>query len=113
MKVRQCVKCDENYSLGDLGYVLVPQADPQVIIFVQQDLLLAGVSDAAGLIPGEKKTNLCQKQLFVYSDCEIQASVLLVDVVLDRQQVVAHGLEGELVQDGRHGVKCPVQDDQL
>lgn len=108
------MKCDENYSLGDLGYVLVPQADPQVIIFVQQDLLLTGVPDATGVIPGEKnKTHLCQKQQFAYSNCEIQPLVLLVDVVLDRQQVVAHGLEGELVQDGRHGVKCPVQDDQL
>lgn len=39
------------YSLGDLCYVLVPQADPQIIIFMQQDLLLAGVSDATGLVP--------------------------------------------------------------
>lgn len=39
--------------------------------------------------------------------------VLLVDVVLDWQQVVAHSLEGKLMQDRRHGVECPVQDDQL
>lgn len=36
-----------------------------------------------------------------------------VDVVFDGQQVVAHGLEGELMQDGGDGVKSPVQDDQL
>lgn len=42
-----------SYSLGHLGYVLVPQADPQVIVLVQEDLLLTGVADAAGLIPGE------------------------------------------------------------
>lgn len=41
------------------------------------------------------------------------AFFVLVDVVFDGQQVVAHGLEGELVQDGRDGVKRPVQDDQL
>lgn len=40
-------------------------------------------------------------------------SFILVDVVLDGQQVVAHGLEGELVQDWRDGVERPVQDDQL
>lgn len=39
--------------------------------------------------------------------------VLLVDIVLDWQQVIAHSLEGKLVQDRRHRVKCPVQDDQL
>ncbi len=38
---------------------------------------------------------------------------VLVDVVLNGQQVVAHGLEGELMQDRGDGVKRPVQDDQL
>lgn len=38
---------------------------------------------------------------------------VLVDVVFDGQQVVAHSLEGKLMQDGRDGVKRPVQDDQL
>jgi len=38
---------------------------------------------------------------------------LLVDVVHDGQQVVAHGLEGELVEDWGHRVEGPVQDDEL
>lgn len=50
-------KYDEKYSLGDLCYVLVPQADPQIIIFMQQDLLLPRVSDATGLVPEEEKSN--------------------------------------------------------
>lgn len=45
------------YSLGDLSYVLVPQADPQIVIFMQQDLLLTRVSDATGLIPEEDKAD--------------------------------------------------------
>lgn len=38
---------------------------------------------------------------------------LLVDVIFDGEQVVAHGLEGELMQHGGDRVKRPVQDDQL
>lgn len=38
---------------------------------------------------------------------------ILVDVVFDGQQVVAHGLEGELVQDGGDGIEGSVQDDEL
>lgn len=71
-----------------------------------------------GKVP--RKVPLCQKnELAVagaYSRCKIHIAgvfVLLVDVVLDWQQVVAHSLEGKLVQDRRHRVKCPVQDDQL
>ena len=37
----------------------------------------------------------------------------LVDIVLNGQQVVAHGLESELMQDGGHRVKSSVQDDEL
>jgi hypothetical protein len=38
---------------------------------------------------------------------------LLVDVVFNAQQVIAHGLQGELVEDGGHRVEGPVQDDEL
>lgn len=38
---------------------------------------------------------------------------LPVDVVLDGQQVVGHGLQRQLVQEGGHGVKTAVQDQQL
>lgn len=41
-------------------------------------------------------------------DCTV-----LVDVVLDGQQVVAHGLEGELMEDWGDRVETSVQDDQL
>lgn len=41
------------YSLGHLGYVFVSQAHPQVIVFVQQNLLHPGVSHPAGLISEE------------------------------------------------------------
>lgn len=41
------------------------------------------------------------------------AFYVLVDVVFDGQQVVAHSLEGQLMQDRRDRVKRPVQDDQL
>lgn len=60
---------------------------------------------------------LSEKKLPVvvtYYNCKIhvmRVSVLLVDIVLDWQQVIAHSLEGKLVQDRRHRVKCPVQDD--
>lgn len=37
----------------------------------------------------------------------------LVDVVLDRQQVVAHRLEGQLVQHRGSRVKAAVQDEEL
>jgi len=37
----------------------------------------------------------------------------LVDVVLDGQQVVAHRLEGQLVQHGGSGVEAAVQDEEL
>lgn len=37
--------------------MLVPQADPQIVVFVQQDLLLTRVSDATGLIPDEEKSD--------------------------------------------------------
>lgn len=55
--VKRCEKYDGEYSLGDLSYVLVPQADPQIVIFMQQDLLLTRVSDATGLIPEEGKSD--------------------------------------------------------
>lgn len=48
-----------------------------------------------------------------YSAIGPEMDGLLVDVVLDGQQIVAHGLEGELMQDGGHWVKRPVQDYQL
>lgn len=38
---------------------------------------------------------------------------LLVDVALDAQQVVGHGLQRELMQQRRHRVKASVQDDEL
>lgn len=38
---------------------------------------------------------------------------LPVDVVLDGQQVVGHGLQRQLVQEGGHGVEAAVQDQQL
>ena len=38
---------------------------------------------------------------------------LLVDVVLDAQQVIAHGLEGEFMEDGRDWVKASVQNQEL
>lgn len=66
-----------------------------------------------------KTQTLSEKKLPVavtYCNSEIHVTrvfVLLVDIVLDWQQVIAHSLEGKLVQDRRHGVKCPVQDDQL
>lgn len=44
------------YSLGHLSYVFVSQAHPQVIVFMQQYLFLARVSNAAGLIPEDKKS---------------------------------------------------------
>lgn len=47
---------NEKYSLGHLGYVFVSQAHPQVIVFMQKDLFLTWVSDAAGLISGEEST---------------------------------------------------------
>lgn len=40
-------------------------------------------------------------------------TALLVDIVVDGQQVVAHSLEGELMEDGGHRVEGPVQDDEL
>ena len=43
----------EGHSLGDLGYVFVSQADPEIVVLVQQNLLLAGVAHTAGVIPGE------------------------------------------------------------
>ncbi len=49
------MKYEEKYSLGHLSYVFVPQAHPQVIVFMQQNFLLTRVSDATGLIPEEKK----------------------------------------------------------
>lgn len=59
-------KYDEKYLLGDLCYVFVPQTDPQIIIFMQQDLLLTRVSDATGLVPEEEKSkttpNLVRKK---------------------------------------------------
>lgn len=57
MDVKKREKYDGKYSLGDLSYVLVPQADPQIVIFMQQDLLLTRVSDATGLIPEEEKSD--------------------------------------------------------
>ncbi len=39
--------------------------------------------------------------------------VLPVDIIFDGQQVVGHGLEGELVQKRRHSIKSSVQNDQL
>lgn len=61
------IKYEEKYSLGHLGYVFVSQAHPQVIVLMQQDLLLTGVSHAAGIVPGERISVLlhksCQLQL--------------------------------------------------
>lgn len=39
--------------------------------------------------------------------------LLLVDIILNGEQVVAHSLEGKLMQYRRDWVKRPVQDDQL
>lgn len=38
---------------------------------------------------------------------------LPVDVVLDGQQVIGHGLQRQLMQEGGHGVEAAVQDQQL
>lgn len=62
----------------------------------------------------KRKKKTLSETKFAYSNCKIFiVRVLLVDVVLDWQQVIAHSLEGELMQDRWHRVKCPVQDDQL
>lgn len=42
-----------------------------------------------------------------------QRLLILVDVIFNGQQVVAHSLKGELVQDRWDGVKSPIQNDQL
>lgn len=89
------------YSLGHFSYVFVSQAHPQVIVFMQQNLLFAGVSDATGVVPEERKPSLKTETINEFSHfCILQGDFfLLVDVVFDRQQVITHGLEGELVQD--------------
>lgn len=61
----------------------------------------------------EQNTELCQERKVVLRRNRKRGFVLLVDVILDWQQVVAHSLEGQLMQDRRHGVKRPIQDDQL
>lgn len=43
----------------------------------------------------------------------MKTKVLLVDIVLNRQQIVAHGLEGELMQDRRDRIESPIQNDEL
>ena len=35
--------------------MFVSQAHPEVVVLVQQDLLLAGVSHTAGVVPGERQ----------------------------------------------------------
>lgn len=42
-----------------------------------------------------------------------QRLLILVDVIFNGQQVVAHSLKGEFVQDRWDGVKSPIQNDQL
>ena len=65
--------------------MLVSQLHPEVVIVIEQHLLRTLA--LAGLV--------------------------LIDVVLDRQQVKGHGLEGQLVQQRGDGVKAAVQDQQL
>lgn len=38
---------------------------------------------------------------------------LLVHIILDRQQIVAHGLKGQLMKDRGAGVEAAVQDQEL
>lgn len=38
---------------------------------------------------------------------------LPVDIILDAQQIVGHGLQRELMQDRWHRIKAPIQDEQL
>lgn len=48
----QAAKQPQGHSLGHLGDVFVAQGDPQVIIFIQENLLDPGLSNATGLVPG-------------------------------------------------------------
>lgn len=67
----------------------------------------------------EKKIRLNQNRSLALASKQFSvfflsfAFFILVDVVFNGQQVVAHSLEGQLMQDRRDGVKRPVQDDQL
>lgn len=47
------------------------------------------------------------------SDIAEIIAVLLVCLVLDGDEVVSHGLVGQLVKDRAHRVKASVHDDQL
>lgn len=38
---------------------------------------------------------------------------LPVNIVLDAQQVIGHGLQRELMQNGCHGIKATIQNEQL
>lgn len=48
-----------------------------------------------------------------YSEPKRKAVDLLVGVILDVDEVVGHGLVGELMQDGADWVKAPLHDQQL
>lgn len=76
--VKMCEKYGGEHSLGDLSYVLVPQADPQIVVFMQQDLLLTRVSNATGLIPAEGKSDKTVK--FVRNNINCLSQVLLLTV---------------------------------
>lgn len=82
--------------------MLVSQAHPQVIVFMQQHFLHAGVSNPTGLIPEEQQQYCPHSRDFTstYNSKLILRFViyLLVDVVIDGEQVITHGLEGELMQ---------------
>lgn len=39
--------------------------------------------------------------------------IILVDIIFNGQQIIAHGLKGQLMKDRRDRVKGSVQDDQL
>lgn len=53
--IQKHIKYEEKYSLGHFSYVFVSQANPQVIVFMQQNLFLTSVSDAAGVIPEDRQ----------------------------------------------------------
>lgn len=37
----------------------------------------------------------------------------LIDIILDRQEVIGHGLQGQFVQQGRYAVEAAIYHEQL
>lgn len=50
---------------------------------------------------------------FIYWYMSYIFYIILVDIIFNGQQIIAHGLEGQLMKDRRDRVKGSVQDDQL